>query len=273
MPARSSIAQRRRAAGGPGRCARRRAAGAHRSAPAGACRSRWRRSGPCCPSSPRARASCRRRRRRGRAPARRARRPPSSAASWEPSSWISNQPFWKLGSACTDGPRPSGPGWMRRPSGESGVGSAPSGASSARSLSRVVFSVLRCRSSGARAASALPSSTASSPKAATKLRPQPVRNVGLDGGRRVVELAGRERIAFARRSAARARSARPSRGLRAAARSPWRCRTIVPSSVARGRRRRAASGPRRGGAARHRRGLRSRRGRPSRRSDATGPSP
>ena len=52
--------------------------------------------------------------------------PASSAASCEPSSWTSNQPFWKAGSACTLGCRPC-PGDRRNaePCGASAVAAAP----------------------------------------------------------------------------------------------------------------------------------------------------
>ena len=77
--------------------------------------------------------------------------PASSAATCEPSSCTSNQPFWKAGSAWTLGWRPAPSiGGMRMPCGASRSAAAPMPASSARMRSRSAFSVLTRRSSGGR---------------------------------------------------------------------------------------------------------------------------
>src|SRR5271165_4691983 len=56
---------------------------------------------------------------------------------------------------------------MRKPTGDKGVGAAPRWASAASALSRVVLRRLTRRSTGARSASALPSSAAEAPKLAS----------------------------------------------------------------------------------------------------------
>ena len=171
---------RRPSACGRRHCARRRATAARGSARAGACRGRSRSAGPCPASSPPAPASCRRRRRRDRSPARRVLPPTASAASCEPSSCTSMAPLIKSSSAWMPGLRASAPSSMRRPSGDHGVGCAPRWASDGSIFSRLAFSVLTRRSSGARLAIAVASATRSSPNTCARWRIEPFRIIAGD---------------------------------------------------------------------------------------------
>ena len=89
-------------------------------------------------------------------------------------------------------PAPSGAG-MRTPTGDSGVGSAPKRASAFTTFSRVAFSVLTRRSTGARWLKPAPSAAARAAEGALERRQQPVGNVAVDVRGRVGGQRGGER--------------------------------------------------------------------------------
>ena len=155
----------------PGRCARRPASVARRSGAGARRRRRRRRPGRCCAWLRRTPASCRRRLHKYRAPAARGPAPAISAAICEPSSCTSYQPLPWPASASTLGcrPGPSGAG-RRTPSGENGVGNGEKRASAFSTFSRSALSVLTRRSTGARRASAAPSSAAACAERALRTR-------------------------------------------------------------------------------------------------------
>ena len=125
--------------------------------------------------------------------------PASSAASWEPSSWISIWPLRKAGSACTAGLLPSAATSMRRPSGDHRVSATPKWASAAAASARSVLRRLTRRSSGARAASALRLLDALLAERLGERCVQPFRIVAGDPGRRAIEAGGGKRARAPRR--------------------------------------------------------------------------
>ena len=94
------------------------------------------------------------------------------------------------------GLRASAPSSMRRPIGDHGVGCAPRCDSRGRTFSRLAFSVLTRRSSGARLAIAVASATRSSPNTFCQMRVQPFRIIAGNVRRCIVEGARGQRRAL-----------------------------------------------------------------------------
>ena len=180
-----------------------------------------------------------------------------SAASCEPSSCTSYQPRPCPISASTLGcrPGPSGAGNLT-PTGDKGVGSGPNRASAFSTLSRSALRVLTRRSTGARRASAAPSSAAASPNARAsdgssqsgKVAAHRSRRIGGHRARQACLLGLAQRLHGMPRAVGAGDRPRPARAPAPAGRQPGRspgaCR--CPSG-------RPATG---GGAARRRRGCR-----------------
>ena len=247
-----------------------------RSARAGACRCRWRRSGRDCPS--------------GAASASVLPPPPaqrsitcspgsaaaSSAASCEPSSWISIQPFWNAGSACTAGVRASSPSDDPQPDRRHAASrSAPRCGELGQAFSRVDLERVDPEIEQARG----------SPAPASRRRGRRRRSSAQRSARAIPD--SRPRRAPGHPSSERASSAARSASVSGsgAKRSPEQSAAIASCGQPRcelqraekhGARRVLAHEPgarRPSGAARRRPGRRWRRGRPSRRSGGTGPNP